>query len=147
MEVTSQLGPEYSTDPCNRTYCKFPCFMDRGTDVSPQLECIHQCSFGMQLPGFSIHSRSARRVTRFISHFLRTTTVRTFAPTGKLPAPTVLVSDCPSPGPWIRDDLIPWDDASNSIPKHGPTRPTHPGFFFGKPKLERAPMDTRAESR
>jgi len=33
MEVTSQLGPEYSTNPAiERTFRKFPYFMDRSRD-------------------------------------------------------------------------------------------------------------------
>lgn len=68
----------------------------RGTDVSPQLGSNHQCSFSMQ-PPWILNSFKERPSCHALSY---------------------LISEN-SDGPWIRDDPIPWDDASNSISQHG----------------------------
>jgi hypothetical protein len=85
MEVKSQLGPEYSTNPCpvvERTSRKLPCFMDRSRDrrlatigkypsvlIQHATPCILN-SFEERAPCHALH--------------IEQTMVRTFAPTGKL---------------------------------------------------------------
>ncbi len=66
MEVTSQLGPEYCTRPTLESNVPLLSFnaLDRSRDKRHSTIRKYQL---VLFPGFSIHSRSARRVTRFIS--------------------------------------------------------------------------------
>jgi hypothetical protein len=98
-------------------------------DVSLQLGSIHQCSFSHpKTPGFSIHSKSARRVTRLISLvYDNDNGVRTFALTWKLAA------RCHSERltfTWIYDEQGAWDVSSVLFSRHGSTPPNN--VFAGR---------------
>jgi hypothetical protein len=117
MELTSQLGPEGGLrtrpTPClqsNVPLVKRPCFMDRSRDR--RLATIGK------YPGCDILNSFEERSACHALHipFLRTTTVRTSRPNWKLDCTLFWRVIDLRQGQWIRDDPIPWDDASNSIP-------------------------------